>query len=137
MNVGPNTHLEVLDYFPGARNEPYSEAAPEQEGAPAVKVQLSTPFLGQPLDTWLMAVPDSQASDWGHEVPVLTEILGTCPPELLPEFLHPPASVDLGKKGILALHFEGKTHRYPVVENFNKEIRLGTTGCIEDNALQA
>ncbi len=132
--IGPGAHLEVAAYYPHVRVEEYSEVTEGDPAKlfPAIKVQLTSPRAGRIRGKWL-AIDlqhgglDAQVSEVG---PSLVELLGRCPAALLPQFLNPPAAKKLGTKGLLVIHWQGKTFPAIAVDQaLDKDpVTLGDSG---------
>jgi hypothetical protein len=117
VDLGHNARLDVLSFYPHVRTEEYSEAGqdiPKTHLFPAVKVELTSPRFGRLKGQWLAVETRKGESTQVSEVgPSMVELLGRCPPELLSDFLHPPDPGKLGPKGLLVVHWQGKT--YPAI----------------------
>lgn len=122
--------LEVLDYYPHARREPYRPAQPDDpDPFAAAKVFLVAPEampmqLPNP-EHWVAAT--TKGSVWPLQGVSAVQMLGRCPAELTGEFLSPPT--DPGKKGQLVLAAEGHVHRLSVDEVLGRPaVTLGASG---------
>lgn len=129
-DVGNGARLEVLNFYPHVRKEPYRPAAPDDraETLPAVKAVLLPPekgpaaqMMGQ-MERWLAT--DSEAAEIGAGA---MQMLGPCPSALLGEFTAPPAQP--GKQGTLVLAVAGGVHRLDVGQLVNRPAQeLGKSG---------
>jgi hypothetical protein len=109
--VAPGVQLEVLGYYPHARQEEFSPVK-DEDGVPALKVELKSPMFGTlPRQPWLALDLRNQVASM--QVASL-ELIGRCSDLLLNEFLQPPSREELGKCGAVALAISGKTYRFPV-----------------------
>jgi hypothetical protein len=113
VDLDSGDRLEAINYLPSARFEPYSPAPINREAFPALKVQLRTPRMPNPMEHWLAFEIGKQ---WPKQsrMPVLTQFLGACPEGLLPEFFTPPSAKELGAKGVLVIRAGGRNHRLDV-----------------------
>jgi hypothetical protein len=106
LGLANGARLEVLDYLPYAQREPFSPV--EKGGFPALKFRLASANAGA-LEDWAGAnvSPHGAPDLFGKGMPLVVEMLGTCPTALLGEFLNPPAPDQLGQKGVLAVVLPG------------------------------
>lgn len=128
-DVGNGARLDVLNFYPHVRRDPYRPAQPDDsaETLAAVKVLVLPPEKGPAsqmgeISQWLAA--DGEASRLGGGA---MQMLGPCPGELVGEFLAPPA--DAGKKGTLVVLVDGDLHRLSVDRLLDRPAQaLGTSG---------
>jgi hypothetical protein len=128
MDLGDETRLEVVDYFPHALPQTFAPAAPDDPAAfPALAVDLASPATGHLPQAWL-GLHDPHRTFWLG--PGLVEFLGRHPrPEQLAEFENPPTADQAGTKGVLVLGLAGQTFRFDVERALAKGLEpLGSTG---------
>jgi hypothetical protein len=101
--------LTVHNFYPHTESKPFSAAAPDENGFPALRLRLSTPLAPEPMERWVtpLPAPEREQGPIGLEMIVLPE------PVLLPEFLTPPPPTKMGKLGeiVLAVGRERKVCR--------------------------
>jgi hypothetical protein len=119
--------LEVLNYYPNARIEPFAPAGPGESGIPALKFALSSSMIGTLPAKWLASKPGKQQMRMGGG---LIEMLGRCPAGMLKEFTDPPAPDKLGKKGSFVIRVAGHKAVFDVDKNLNDGVKdiLGKDG---------
>jgi hypothetical protein len=128
-DLGAGNRIEVLNFYPHARQEPFSAASrSDRDVHPAVKVQLISPQFGRMPPEWLALSFDHSPSNrpwpfWAGG-PAMMELLGEVPSEMLKEFLEPPPRSALGEKGVLVLRLDGQTHRFDVHEHLDRAVPL-------------
>jgi hypothetical protein len=133
VTLDDGARLEVVKFWPHVRLEKYDEAedGDPTEGLPAVKVRLTSAQAGSLPGRWLVPSEFSLAGQVSEIGPSMMEMLGKCPPELLDQFLNPPKKEKLGAKGLLVLHWKGRTFK-PIdvakAESSADGIPLGNTG---------
>jgi hypothetical protein len=134
VSLDDGTRLDVVAYYPHVRLEQYSEADEGDPGNrfPGVKVRVFSPQGVLPAK-WLVPSPHSLMSQVSEVGPSMLEMLGTCPRELLDQFLHPPDANKLGDKGLLVFHWKGKGETVGPIsvvkaEASDKPISLGKAG---------
>jgi hypothetical protein len=117
-DLGGGARIEVLTYYPHAREEPFD---PGEDGRvtgagaqtfPAVRLRLASPATGLLPPRWVALQPGRERLGLG---PARVEIVaGSCRPEQVHEFCHPPAAAGLGAAGQLVIGLGGQTHRFAV-----------------------
>lgn len=93
------TSLSVHNFYPHSQNRLFSPAAGGEQAFAALRVRLTTPLAGRPLERWLASLPEGESDP----TPVALELLALHEPALLGEFLRPPDAKTLGKLGQLVL----------------------------------
>src|SRR5262249_10397034 len=107
--LGEQGSLTLLNFYPLTEQWPFKRVA-HGKGAPVLRLRLSSPMLGRPMDRWVsLPVGDRPASP-----PTALAMRVLNDPALLPEFLEPPAPADMGPEGQLVLRIDGATFRVPV-----------------------
>lgn len=104
---GPTVTLE--NYYPHTESWPY-RAAPPGKGFPVLKLALGSPMMPRGVERWVAA--NAQAPT--DALPAHLEIMRLPHPDLLAEFLNPPAARDLGPDGQLVLLLDGRAHRIAI-----------------------
>jgi hypothetical protein len=117
-DTGDGARIEVLTYYPHAREEPFAPGEDDQgtlspaEIFPAVRLRLASPATGLLPPRWVALQPGRERLGLG---PARIEIVaGSCRPEQVHEFCHPPATAALGTGGQLVIGIGGQTHRFDV-----------------------
>jgi hypothetical protein len=93
------TTLTVHNFYPHTEEWPFAKAAESGPGFPALRVRLTTPMSGRPMESWVTSLPVFERDP----SPIAVELMALAEPALLPEFLHPPGPKELGKQGQLVL----------------------------------
>src|SRR5262245_3355749 len=93
-----NTKLEVKNYYPHTESWPFRPADSDEDGFPALRLQLTTPMMPQPMKRWVSGQPSREVDP----SPVAFEMFTQEDPAMLQEFLNPPSADELGKAGQLA-----------------------------------
>jgi hypothetical protein len=131
QSLGDGAELSVGNFYPHARQEPFSAARKDAPSFAAVKLQFVSPQAGRVPPFWV-ALSEQRGEDrqWSHQNfgPAMAEIVGLCPPEMLNEFLKPPPPEQLAGKGQLVVRVGGDLHRLNVEANLGRLIALGDTG---------
>ncbi|MER3415560.1 MAG: hypothetical protein C4297_05020 [Gemmataceae bacterium] len=117
FDIGNGYRLEVLNYYPAARLEPYSPASPGDAGFPAINVHLTTGRMAFPLREWLALDGRRREVRVG---PAWVEFLGYCSRELIEEFLQPPTQ--RGSKGVLTVVTAQDKRQLPVDEYLDRTV---------------
>jgi hypothetical protein len=113
FDLGRGAELEVLAFYPHARQEKYSPADKDDRDVfPAMRFSLTSPYAGEIPDRWVAFSSGDQTASIGPAAKV--EMLGRCPDKMLHEFLQPPSSAELGKRGQLVISMDGETRRFSV-----------------------
>ena len=115
--------LKVLRFYRHARHQTDWIADDRDFDGPALQLRLSGPSGNAIAEDWL------SANVFGGEA-----IVGSTRHELLPlpvasmanDFLQPPD--DLGKSGVLSVHYQGRMRRIPVDGNLAKRIAVADDG---------
>jgi hypothetical protein len=123
LNLDKGARLEVIDFLPHANREDYSPSP--GRGFAALKLELRSSKFNKPFEKWVGA----NLARGGLEsqgMPILVEVLGTCPVPLVREFLNPPPPDKLGKMGVLAVVApDGTVTHLPVQEGVEKPLPGG------------
>jgi hypothetical protein len=93
------TTLTVHNFYPHTEQWPFARTAESGPGFAALRVRLTTPMAGRPLDRWVTSLPAFERDP----SPIALELMALAEPSLLPEFLRPPETKALGKHGQLVL----------------------------------
>jgi hypothetical protein len=124
-NLGDDTHLEVLAYYPHVRVEPF-RAVDGPSAFPAVQVQLVSTMTGLLPPQWVAYHSGQRSVRLG---PGLVEMLAhRCRSAQVDEFLRPPGQEQLGTKGQLVVGLGGKVYRFAVDHLSGAAQPLGASG---------
>jgi hypothetical protein len=117
--------LKVVKYLPHAEVKEHWLADPAGTGQPAVEFALrAANDDNYTQSNWLAAGPFGSQADIG---PLSVRIQKAAANSLADDFLHPPAD-DMDEQGVLAIHYKGKSERYPVSQNEGKRITVDDDG---------
>ncbi len=112
--------VEVLRFYRHARAEEDWVEDPSGRGSPALRFELAGPD-GRPVrEEWLVA------DDFGSQMfvgPVKFEFQRLPSESMLEDFLNPPT--DMGRDGVLSMHYEGRMERVEVGKNLGRKIPVG------------
>jgi hypothetical protein len=128
-----DVRLEVLAYLPHCRVEPLETANAKEFGFPALKVEINTKETNRIKPAWLVLEADRKQKLFPYlsnalRANMLVELIGTCHPSLVDEFLKPPSDQERGAKGMLVFSLAGAKTRINVASELGKTIPLGNTG---------
>jgi ABC-type transport system involved in cytochrome c biogenesis permease subunit len=115
--------LKVLRFFRHARHQTDWIADDRDFDGPALQLQVHGPSGNALAEDWL------SAGVFGGEAivgPTRYELLPLPVASMADDFLQPPA--DLGKSGVLSVHYRGRMQRIPVDGNLAKRIAVGDDG---------
>jgi hypothetical protein len=122
-DIGDDLTLDVLAYYPHAREEPYSRVKADESNFPAIKLQFSSPAFGRiPREPWLAFNLQANSTNFG---PGLLEFIGRVPAGLQSEFLQPPEPSKLGKRGVLSVLVDGKVQRVSADVAAERDAKIG------------
>jgi hypothetical protein len=123
-----DARIEVLNYYPHARRDPFRPATDKKDGFPALRFQL-TSGVGFSLDGWVgYDGKDPSIQQWSQGPANVELVNGELTSAQLAEFLKPEQAK--GGKGLLVLDMGGQSVRLDVAEVFAKDqpVKLGNTG---------
>ncbi len=113
--------LKVLRFLRHAKSEENWVADESGGGGPAIKFAVADPRGKTVLETWLAAGPFGAEFSLGPA----TFVLQRAPvASLVEDFLKPPGK-EIGARGVLSMHLDGRMVRVGVAENLGKKIPLG------------
>jgi hypothetical protein len=124
-DLNNGARLEVLNYYPTVRQEPFGPARSGDQGFPAIKFELFNPRFGRDQQ-WIAYHNDEDRiyRPGGPRGPAMVEFLARdCPSELIREFQSPPAPDEVGAKGQLVLFLGGEKFSFDV----NKHLDVATS----------
>ncbi len=99
-SLNAETSLVVKNYYPHTERWPFAPAPHHEDGFPALQLALHTPMIGpRPMKRWVTSLPSFEVDP----SPIALEFFLLNEPALLPEFLTPPPSEQLGQAGQLVL----------------------------------
>jgi hypothetical protein len=91
--------VTIHNFYPHTEQWPMSKAEPGSPSFAAVRVRLTSSMIGRPMERWITSVPDRERDP----MPLALEMMVLPDVALLPEFVDPPATKDLGTLGRLVL----------------------------------
>lgn len=116
--------LRVMRYLANAAADETWVDDPSPGGVPALRFALLAPGGAKVAEDWLAGDQLGAQVSYG---PVQLGLYPLDDAALLDDFLHPPEK-DLGKTGLLSIHYAGKTQRVPIDGSIGKKIPLGDKG---------
>jgi hypothetical protein len=126
-DLGGGARLEVLAYYPHAREERFGPArADDRLAFPAAKVQLASAAGGILPPQWVACYGADRLAYIG---PGLMEMLGRdLRSAQMAEFRNPPSPTRMGPQGELVLGLEGEALRFDVAAVADHPTALGASG---------
>ncbi|MCC6123635.1 MAG: cytochrome c biogenesis protein CcsA [Pirellulales bacterium] len=109
--------LKVLKYYLNSRTQESWVSAEEKQGEPAIRFGIEHAGGKMMLESWLAGEPLG-----GQGIPTL-QLLNAPVDSMRAEFLNPPSKEE-DEKGVLSVHYDGRTQRIPVSKNLGKKIAL-------------
>jgi hypothetical protein len=125
-SLGNGATLEVMDFLPMARREEFTA---DDNGLAALKIHfhMQARMMADSRDLWLSFNPLDRESQV-NQGPLLITTVGNVQPEMVKEFLQPPAPDQLGEQGVLVVFVEGRRYTVPVATSLDSKVPLGKTG---------
>lgn len=118
--------LKVENFYPHTTSQPFRAAEGQEQSFPALHLKMTTPMTKRPNKRWITSLPDFLPDP----MPIRFEMFVLNDSLLLSEFLNPPTTKEMGKKGQLTLILgEDRTRHHVQLDNVKvgEAIDLGKT----------